>query len=314
MNRSLPALALLLALLLALTGCATQPPSPDRFTFAVLGDTPYNDGEEREFPLLIERINKADVDFVIHVGDFKGGGHCSDELYARRRAQFDSFTAPLIYTPGDNEWTDCRRGYMGSMDPLERLARLRTVFFADGFSLGAKRLATEAQDACLAPPVAACGCGAYPENRAWEFRGVRFVTLNVPGSHNNVGFDAPSDAEAACRNTANARWLQRAVDAAKAPGVRALVIAIQANPWDTRTTAYKEFIAQVEATARIGKPVLFVHGDTHTYRADFPFTAPIHRLETFGSPFVGWVKVTVDPGRLDPFVFQPHLQKLVPPQ
>jgi hypothetical protein len=116
-----------------------------------------------------------------------------------------------------------------------------------------------------------------------------------------------------CRNTANARWLQRAVEAARVPGVHALVIAIQANPWDTRTPAYKEFLAQVEATARIGKPVLFIHGDTHTYRADYPFTAPIRRLETYGSPMVGWVKVTVDPAYAGLFIFQPHLQKLVPP-
>jgi hypothetical protein len=288
-------------------------PSPDRFTFAVLGDTPYGEGEEREFPLMIERINHAHVDFSIHVGDFKGSGDCSDALFAKRYAQFDTFAAPLIYTPGDNEWTDCRRTHMGSMDPLERLARLRTVFFSDRFSLGVTRLATEAQDACLAPPVAGCGCGAYPENRSWEFRGVRFVTLNVPGSNNNVGFDAASDAEALCRNAANARWLEGAADAARAPGVRALVIAIQANPWDTNRPVYREFLAQVEAAARIGKPVLFIHGDTHTYRVDYPFTAPIRRLETFGSPFVGWVAVTVDPAHPELFVFQPHLQKLVPP-
>jgi len=307
---------LLMALVLAaaLAGCATRPPSPDRFTFAVLGDTPYNDAEEREFPLLIDRINAENVDFTIHVGDFKGGGDCSDALYAKRRAQFDSFTTPLVYTPGDNEWTDCRRPYMGSMDPLERLARLRTVFFADRFSLGRQRLATEAQDACLAPPVSGCGCGAYPENRSWEFRGVRFVTLNIPGSHNNVGFDAASDAEAVCRNEANSRWLGRAVEAAQAPGVKALVIAIQANPWDPKFAAYKGFLAQMETTTRIAKPVLFVHGDSHTYRVDYPFTAPIRRLETFGSPFVGWVKVTVDPAVHDLFVFQPHLQKLVPPR
>jgi hypothetical protein len=129
-----------------------------------------------------------------------------------------------------------------------------------------------------------------------------------------VGFDAASNAEAVCRNTANARWLQRSVEAAEAPGIRALVIAVQANPWDSRTPAYKEFLAQLEATARIAKPVLFIHGDTHLYRVDYPFTAPIRRLETYGSPFVGWVKVTVDPGLPDLFVFQPHLQKVVPPR
>ena len=303
------------ALALLAAACASQPPHPDAFSFAVVGDTPYNDQEERQWRAMIGRINREPLAFVIHVGDFKGGGECSDALFAQRRAEFDSFAHPLVYTPGDNEWTDCRRKYMGSMDPLERLARLRQVFFTDRFSLGARRIATDAQDQCLAPPVAGCGCASYPENRAWEQAGVRFVTLNVPGSDNNVGFDAASDAEALCRNAANARWLERAVRAAEAPGTRALVIAIQGNPWETRhPPVYFEFLKQVEASAtRVRKPVLFIHGDSHTYRVDTPFTAPITRMETYGSPFVGWVKVTVDPAVPQLFRFEPKLQRFVPP-
>ncbi len=304
---------MLLAGLLA-GACAAPAPGPGSFEFAVLGDTPYSDAEEHEFIAMIGRIDAEPLAFAIHVGDFKGGGDCSDALYARRRAQFDTFTHPLVYTPGDNEWTDCRRRNMGSMDPLERLARLRQVFFTDRFSLGA-RMPTDAQDACLAPPIAGCGCGAYPENRAWEHDGVRFVTLNVPGSDNNVGFDAASDAEAKCRDAANARWLERAVQAVAAPDARALVIAIQADPWNTRKPVYRGLLAQVEAAAaRLAKPVLFIHGDTHTYRVDRPFTAPITRLETYGSPFVGWVKVTVDPRRPELFGFEPMLQRFVLPR
>jgi hypothetical protein len=304
-----------LALALILTGCATRVPGPDTFAFGVVGDTPYNEREEREWLTLIERVNAEPLAFTIHVGDFKGGEVCSDELFARRKAEFDRFAQPLIYTPGDNEWTDCRRPYMGSMDPLERLARIRQVFFADRYSLGARRLATEAQDQCLAPPVAGCGCAAYPENRSWEHRGVRFVTLNAPGSDNNVGFDMASDAEALCRNAANARWLERAAEAAATPAVRALVIAIQADPWLPKRPVFAGLIAQVEATSRkVGKPVLFIHGDTHTYRVDFPFATSVTRLETFGSPIVGWVKVIVDPADPQPFRFEPHSLAIVRPQ
>ena len=308
-------LAAALAVLLA--GCAAYaPPHPEAFSFAVLGDAPYNEREEVEFSAMIGRINREALAFVLHVGDFKGGGPCSDELYARRKVQFDTFEAALIYTPGDNEWTDCRRRDMGVAAPLERLGRLREVFFADRFSHGRVRIATDAQDQCLAGAPPGCGCAAYPENRSWEHARVRFVTLNVPGSDNNVGFDAASDAEAVCRNAANAKWLERAVSAAEAPGVRALVIAIQANPWDSKKPGvYKDLLTQVEASAaRVRKPVLFVHGDTHTYRVDTPFVAPIRRLETYGSPFVGWVKVTVDPRLPELFRFEPHLQRFVVPQ
>jgi hypothetical protein len=37
------------------------------------------------------------------------------------------------------------------------------------------------------------------------------------------------------------------------------------------------------------------------------------RLETYGSPFVGWVKVTVDPERPDVFTFEPKTEAFVPP-
>ena len=305
------------ALAALLAGCAAlAPPHPETFSFAVLGDTPDNAREEAELEAMIGRINREPLAFVLHVGDFKGSGPCSDALYARVKAQFDTYAAALVYVPGDNEWTDCRRRDMGSMVPLERLARLRTVFFADRFSHGTRRIPLEAQDQCLVNAPPACGCAAYPENRSWEHGGVRFVSLNVPGSDNNVGFDAASDAEATCRNAANAAWLERAVVAAQSSQVRALVIAIQANPWDTRRPGvYNEFLAQVEATAaRVRKPILLIHGDTHTYRNDTPFAAPIRRLETYGSPFVGWVKVTVDPRLPELFRFEPHLQKFVLPQ
>jgi hypothetical protein len=200
------------------------------------------------------------------------------------------------------------------MDPLERLAKLRQVFFATHWSLGAVRIETRVQEDRVAP------CGAYPENREWMRAHVRFVTLNIPGSDNNVGFDKASDDEALCRNAANRRWLAQAVASSEGPGTRALVVAIQADPWDTKKPVFKEFLAQLEETARhLRKPVLFVHGDTHTYRADTPFADAggaifnLMRLETYGSPFVGWVKVTVDPERPEVFSFEPKLEAMVPP-
>jgi hypothetical protein len=303
-------------LALALAGCAARPPSGDAFVFGVMGDTPYNDREETHFVKMLQRMDGEPLAFIVHVGDIKAGGNspCTDALFAKRRAQLDRSKHAIVYTPGDNEWTDCRRKSNGAMDPLERLARLREMFFADRWSLGTNRIETQVQDDRAAP------CGSYPENRAWTRGRIRFVTLNIPGSDNNVGFDKASDDEAACRNEANRRWLERAVGESMDSGTRALVVAIQANPWDTKKPVFKAFLAQLERAARrLGKPLLFVHGDTHTYRVDAPFAdagGPIMnltRLETYGSPFVGWVKVTVDPERPDVFTFEPKTQAFVPP-
>ncbi|HEX4764275.1 MAG TPA: hypothetical protein VFU92_08050 [Usitatibacter sp.] len=301
------------AIALLLAGCAARPPQPGAFVFGVLGDTPYSEREEAAFLGMIERMNREPLAFSIHVGDIKGAGACSDELFHKRLAEFNRFKDPLIYTPGDNEWTDCRRKHMGSGDPIDALARLRTTFFSEPRSLGMRRIDTAMQVSCDTPPPSGCGC-AYPENRRWTHGPIVFTTLDVPGSDNNVGYDARNDEEARCRNAANARWLDQAAAEAAAPGVRALVIAIQANPWDSKKPVYDALKKHIEAVyARLDKPVLFIHGDTHIYRVDYPFGVPVRRLETYGSPFVGWVRVTVDPSKPELFTFEPELYKFVPP-
>jgi hypothetical protein len=75
--------------------------------------------------------------------------------------------------------------------------------------------------------------------------------------------------------------------------------------------AYDALLRQIQdsAAAREAAGAAVVHGDTHNQRVDTPFLDtlgnPIRnlvRLETFGSPFIGWIKVTVDPD--DPQVFR----------
>ena len=56
------------------------------------------------------------------------------------RDAFDDFKDPLVYTPGDNEWTDCHRTNNGSYLPTERLAKLRELFYpAPGVTLGGRK-------------------------------------------------------------------------------------------------------------------------------------------------------------------------------
>lgn len=295
--------------------CALGPPSPRGFTFGVMGDAPYSDAQEPHFVAMIARMGAQPLAFAIHVGDFKAGARspCSDALYARRLAQFDASVRPIVYTPGDNEWTDCRNRSSGAMDPLERLGKLREIFFRGREHLGGGTLETVGEDA------PGPGCTAYPENRLWSYGGVRFATINVPGPDNNEGVDPASDAEARCRNAANRAWIERAAQLAVEDHARALVIATQADPWRTKAPAFAALTAQIAAVARrLERPVLFVHGDTHVYRYDAPFVdaaGPVPnalRLETYGSPFVGWVRVTVEPESANVFRVEPKLEAVVP--
>ena len=108
----------------------------DSWRFALIGDTPYSADERRELPRLLGAIAAEHPAFIVHAGDFKSGNaRCSDALFRDRHALFDAAAVPFIYVPGDNEWTDCSRVLAGGFDPLERLNRLREIFFADRFSL-----------------------------------------------------------------------------------------------------------------------------------------------------------------------------------
>jgi hypothetical protein len=202
-------LAALLAAALAAAGCATRPPHPEAFSFAVIGDAPYNAREELEFDAMLGRLGAEPLAFVVHVGDFKAGGGspCTDALYADRKARLDASRHPLVLTPGDNDWADCRRESNGAMDPLERLARLREVFFADGWSLGRSRLPLARQEACAEREGTACACPGLPENRLWTKNRVAFATIHVVGGNDNRGFDAAGDAEQRCRAAASRAWL-----------------------------------------------------------------------------------------------------------
>ncbi len=61
--------------------------------------------------------------------------------------------------------------------------------------------------------------------------------------------------------------------------------------------------------------VLLVHGDTHFFKVDKPLYSPdrllsnLTRLQTFGSPLIHWVRVTVEPKNANVFSVQPVIVK-----
>jgi hypothetical protein len=280
---------------LALAMCGST--GAAEFTFAAFGDTPYTHDEEQRFPDLIADINRQPLAFVVHVGDFKAAATpCSDEVFLQRRDWFGYFHHPLVFVPGDNEWTDCRRMFAGSYDPLERLAKLRALFFADQHSLGQVRLVLERQR-------------GYPEHARWRHEKVLFITLNAPGPYNNA---RAMPGEFRKRGAAQREWLEQAFGRARAEGDRAVVIAMQGNPWVSPSShyfGYRELLAAFVAESRkFQGEVLLVHGDTHRYRVDGPLRdlatkAPVAnftRVEVHGHPVMNWVRirVTEDAGRI----------------
>lgn len=300
-----PALALILALL-APIACA----DPARFAFGIIGDAPYSALEESVLAGMVREMNAEDLAFVVHVGDIKNGSSpCSDELYSERKAMFQASRHAFILVPGDNEWTDCHRKAAGGYDPLERLDRLRTIFFAGETSLGQNPIALARQSGDATMPEA---YRIYRENVRWVANNVLFFGLNVPGSNNNFGRTPQMDAEYEARSRANAAWLERGFALAREQNYAAVFIFIQANPdfdgalarHGMRVGAYAGFKQQLLAhTLAFGKPVVLVHGDTHRFRYDQPMIDPatgmrvdnFTRIESFGSPLLDWIRIDMDP-------------------
>jgi hypothetical protein len=296
------------------------------FTFALIGDLGYYPQQEPWVDNVFADMNKDPaLAFVVHVGDLSRPVHaCTDATLTRRLAQFQGSDHPLVFTPGDNDWTDChdKQGVKGG-NPIVQLDKLRTMFFRGEQSLGKRTmpLLRQSNDPQFAK---------FRENARWDMAGVTFVTLHVTGSNNNHGRTPEGDAEYAERNKANLAWLAQAFAHATANNSRAVMVLQQANLFpeitpfpgardkvsglaDIRAALEKETIA-------FRKPVVLVHGDSHFFRIDNAFfkrpprgspgvPAPENftRVETFGTPNHHWLHVTVDPDDPNVFTFRPRI-------
>jgi hypothetical protein len=228
-----------------------------KFSFVALGDTAYNLPDDLPiYDALIARINRAKPAFSIHVGDTWGILPCTDESHRYALGQFAKFDHPVVYTPGDNEWVDCRQPEVlqaygryvtgkatpedlallqpllqfdnvfasaGFGDPLGSLRMIREMYFAKPQSLGRKTMPLTRQ------PDVMPGTETV-ENARWERSGVVFATLSVPGSGNGFALnDEVRTREALARNRANLDWVKAAFAEARARQAPAVVFALQAS-------------------------------------------------------------------------------------
>jgi hypothetical protein len=312
-------------------------------TLAVYGDAPYGIQPPagpldltafQRTPAFVAAVNAdSAVDLVLHVGDIHSG---SERCYATPAANpvggvsdqgiFDlwkAFQDPVVYTPGDNEWADCTKkkentpadsyydptqaGHLPG-DPLDNLALVRSIFFAHpGLTLGQhKRLV-------LSQGVLDPRYRSYVENVMWIQSGVVFVTINLPGSNNDLvpwygGWSKPQNprqlAESADRAAADQAWLDAAFKVAKLVRAKGVLIGAQADMWDPAALpknpndgldGYDGIVQQLAALSRdFAKPVLLVNGDSHVFGADKPLSQPFYDATSTTVGDVHRVGYTVD--------------------
>ncbi|HEX3360806.1 MAG TPA: metallophosphoesterase [Solirubrobacterales bacterium] len=308
-------------------------------TYAVIGDTPYGTAQVENFPNDVAEINSdPQVSLVMHLGDIKNGSSkCTTEYFELIHADFEGFEDPLVFTPGDNEWTDCHRANNGSYwpaGPVEngdprpaRLQVIRELFFSKpGWTMGQNPRQVEDQG------------GIYVENVTWNQARTQFGDVDVPGSNNDwlpwFEKEPRSDAQIAeveGRTAADVEWLNHIFDEAESSNAKAVAIGIQADMWDPAITGdpseYDHFTPIVEALAsrslKFGGPVLLLNGDSHVFKDDHPLADPanpqnlsiygleqevpnLERITVNGSstPCHEWLKLKISPSSNHPFAYQ----------
>lgn len=289
--------------------CVQADEHHDALKVALWGDNFYSDDpvlKAKEIAQTIHSMNKHHVDFTIFAGDTKNGHTlCTDEAITTDvETIFNSLKAPTLYTVGDNEWTDCHRTSNGSMDPLGRLALLRSFFFSKNTTQGMKPIPVMRQGELGE---------AYSENSRFVKNKVEFVALHIPGSNNNLvasekqctkksdrgawdsvanapvpGSDcAAASEEYQARNAANLAWLHDAFEEARENKYTGVLIDIQADIFfpfelsdggfqddflptlDDTANGYGDFFKALMAeTQSYNGQVLLVHGDSHYFKLD----------------------------------------------
>jgi hypothetical protein len=162
----------------------------------------------------------------------------------------------------------------------------------------------------------------YVENARFWKNGVLFLTLHVVGSNN--GFET-TELEAVSeffeRNKANVAWLDDSFRIARERGAKAMVVAMQAAPYDIKqkfaaiplASGFVDTLRAFERGARaFGKPLLVIHGDEHVFEVEGLVGTNLRRIPNAwrmqvmgGAEYVHAVRVTVDPASPGVFGFQP---------
>jgi hypothetical protein len=297
---------------------------------------PYGDVQLNAVSRVRNDINSdPDVSLVAHAGDIKNGSTlCTDQRFNDTFAEFQALADPFWYTPGDNEWTDCHRANNGSYNPLERLAKIRSLFYpVPGQTTGGTTMAVTSQG--LIDPL-------YPqmiENTMFVKSNVSMGAIHFVSSDNDriawsgltpaqlaaanaANLPITQASEANARQAANLEWIDAIFDDAVNNNRAGAIIMMQAQPVALGApTDYLAIQNKIKArTIALNKPVLLLHGDEHVglVTPNYLGVANLTRVENWGAadtpasePNLAlrdgtnkWYKITIDPATIGVFTIE----------
>jgi PKD repeat protein len=241
-------------------------------TFSIIADVPYSSSEVNDLADHVDDHNLYSPSyFLVHLGDILAGSEeCVESRYEDVAAILQMLAVPAFIIPGDNEWNDCS-------DPDEAWTFWEANFtdFESNF--------------CGTPPVQEQA--VRHENFAFTHSGVLFVGLNLVGGAIN------NQSEWNERLQQDADWVIQHLEDEE-PNVRAAVVFGHAGPSAKQDLFFDQF---VPAAGTFGKPVLYAHGDDHSWKVDNPFSennmlrVQLDRGDSSNPPVHVTVTLEVDP-------------------
>ena len=221
--------------------------------FSVIGDVPYDVEQEL---ILFDHIQVhndiSNARFMVHLGDIKNENEpCSEPTYLKVANILRELTIQTFVIVGDNEWNDCA-------DPDEAWTFWTTHLarFDEKQSSNRNVLRQSERD----------------ENFAWIEEGVLFIGLNL------VSGIVHDSNEWATRFNHNANWVEEHFFSAQ-ESVYAAIVFGHAIPMPKHETFFARFR---ESVKEFGNPVLYLHGDGHTWIHDQPWPENITRVQVDG--------------------------------
>ncbi|MGB5894359.1 MAG: hypothetical protein WBG58_09285 [Ignavibacteriaceae bacterium] len=254
------------AILLILISFSCAEKGNEPLTFSVMGDVPRSEVEDSIIQQQIHDHNdSSNSEFMIHVGDIKDGlSPCEENVYKKVKGYLKKIKVPTFIVPGDNEWNDCE-------NPETAWGNWVKYFlgFEENWS---SFVDVERQN-------------IREENFAFNYKGVLIIGLNLVGGlvHDSLEWKS--------RHLQNADWVETQFNKSK-DDVRAAVIFAQAN-LDEKHISFTERFQ--EYCCEFKKPVIFIHGDGHTWLYDNPWLEPnLIRIQVDNGGIAPPLKVTVE--------------------
>jgi hypothetical protein len=219
-RRTLPVAAMALvaaaAFIAPVTHAAPATPVARNFEFGVIGHPLQHGRDEAALKRAIAEVAQTNPAFVVATGIKAINEPCSDKLYAQRRDLLNESSAPMIVSLAGSDWSACINS-AGRSNAIERLNRLREVFYVDSESLGARHLQVTRLSATAK-------FRSYAENSHWEYGKVLFATINLPANNNHYRPEAGRNSEFEDRLVANRAWLHRLFTLAERQKMHGLVL------------------------------------------------------------------------------------------